>query len=142
MNFDDTTEWYMHKLESVLENETHKIHWDFEIKTDHFISSKRLERVVIIKKKTKTKYSLSCGFGFYLAREQKKLLFVRVTVIPIVSRELGTALKDLKERLEELEIRGKIETFSTMVLLRSARILRKVPRRLAVTQTPVKDHQC
>ena len=27
--------WYMHKPESVLENEMQKILWDFEIQTDH-----------------------------------------------------------------------------------------------------------
>ena len=31
---DHTNKWYMHNLEPVLENETHKILWDFEIKTD------------------------------------------------------------------------------------------------------------
>ena len=29
--FDHTTKWYMQKSESVLENETHKILWAFEI---------------------------------------------------------------------------------------------------------------
>ena len=29
----------MHKPESVLENETHKILWDFQIQTDHPISA-------------------------------------------------------------------------------------------------------
>ena len=31
----------MHKPESVLENETHKILWDFEIKADYLISTSR-----------------------------------------------------------------------------------------------------
>ena len=26
--------WYMLNQESILENETYKLHWDFEIKTD------------------------------------------------------------------------------------------------------------
>ena len=30
--FDNTTKWYIDKPESVLENETHKILWDFERK--------------------------------------------------------------------------------------------------------------
>ena len=33
---DHTTKWYMHKLESVLKNETHKILWSFW-QTDHII---------------------------------------------------------------------------------------------------------
>ena len=40
----------MHKPESVLKNETHKILWDFEIKTDHLIPAKRLDLVLINKK--------------------------------------------------------------------------------------------
>ena len=31
LKFDHTTKWYMHKPESVRENETYKILWDFEI---------------------------------------------------------------------------------------------------------------
>ena len=37
----------MHKIESVLENEMHKILWDFEIQ----IQARRLELVLINKKK-------------------------------------------------------------------------------------------
>ena len=36
--FDHTNKWYRHHPESVLENETHKILYDFEIQTDHLIS--------------------------------------------------------------------------------------------------------
>ena len=32
-----TTEWYMHNPEPVLENDTHKLLWDFDIQTDHLI---------------------------------------------------------------------------------------------------------
>ena len=30
--------WYMHNPESLLENETHKVLWDFETQTDHLIT--------------------------------------------------------------------------------------------------------
>ena len=48
--FDHTTKWYMHKLESVREIETTKILWDFEIQTDHLISARRPELMLILKK--------------------------------------------------------------------------------------------
>ena len=32
-----TTKWYMNKVESVRENGTHKILWEFEIQTDYLI---------------------------------------------------------------------------------------------------------
>ena len=39
--FDHTNKWYMHNLASVLENDTHKLLWDFDIHTDHLISTKK-----------------------------------------------------------------------------------------------------
>ena len=45
--------WYVHNSESVLKNETHKVLWDFEIQTDHRISARRLD-VVIVKKERET----------------------------------------------------------------------------------------
>ena len=62
-------------------------------------------------------------------------------VIPVVIGVLETVPKGLKKGLEELEIGGRIKTIQTTALLRLARILRRVLERLAVTQTPVKDHQ-
>ena len=35
--FGHTNKWYMYNPESVLENETHKLLWYFEIETDHLI---------------------------------------------------------------------------------------------------------
>ena len=49
--FDHTTKWYVHNLEPVLENETHTILLDFEVQTDHVISARRPELVIVYKKK-------------------------------------------------------------------------------------------
>ena len=43
----------MHNPDSVLENETHKILWDFEIQTDHPIPVGRPSLVLIDKKERK-----------------------------------------------------------------------------------------
>ena len=51
--FDHNTKWYIHKPESVLENETHKILWDFKIQTGHLIPARKPDQV--IKNKTKQK---------------------------------------------------------------------------------------
>ena len=45
----------MHKLEFVQENKSNKILWDFEIQTDHIITGRRPDLVVITKKKKKKK---------------------------------------------------------------------------------------
>ena len=47
--------WYVHKPESVLEKETLKILCDFEIQTDHLISARRPDLVIVKKKKKKKK---------------------------------------------------------------------------------------
>ena len=51
---------------------------------------------------------------------------MKVTVILIVIDALGTAIKVLLKELEDVEIRGRVETIQTITLLRSARILRSV----------------
>ena len=53
--FDHITKWYIRKLEFVLDNETHKILCDFEIQTDHLITVRRPDLVLINKKKKKKK---------------------------------------------------------------------------------------
>ena len=60
-----------------------------------------------------------------LARELKKLCNMKVTIIPIVIGALGTVNKGLVQGLEDLEIRGRVETIKTTTLLRSTRILGK-----------------
>ena len=41
----------MQKPESVVENEMHKVHWGLEIKTDHLISARRPDLVIVNEKK-------------------------------------------------------------------------------------------
>ena len=55
LKFDHTSKWYMHKPESVQENEMHKILCDFKIQTDYLIPVRRPD--IGIKKTL-----LSCGF--------------------------------------------------------------------------------
>ena len=49
--FDHTNKWYMHNPASVLENDTHKLRWDFDIQTDHLISAKRPDPIIMNKKR-------------------------------------------------------------------------------------------
>ena len=39
----------------VLENDTHKLQWDFDVQTDHLISARRPDLIIINKKKKKKK---------------------------------------------------------------------------------------
>ena len=49
--FDHTNKWYMHNPAPVLENDTHKLIWDFNIQTDHLIPARRTDLIIINKKK-------------------------------------------------------------------------------------------
>ena len=84
---------------------------DFVVPADHRVKLKESEK--------KDKY-------FDFARELKKLWNMKVTFIPIVIDALGTVTEGLLKGLEDLEIRGRVETIQTTILLRSARILRRV----------------
>ena len=48
--FNPTIKWYMYNPESILGNFTHKLLWDFEIQTDHLISARRPNLIIINKK--------------------------------------------------------------------------------------------
>ena len=50
---DHINKWYMHNLAPVQENDTHKLLWDFDIKTDLLISARRPDLIIIDKKKKK-----------------------------------------------------------------------------------------
>ena len=52
VKFDHTNKWYIHNPTSILENDTHKLLWDFEIQTDHLISTRRPDLIIIKKERT------------------------------------------------------------------------------------------
>ena len=47
------SKWYMYNLESIQENEKHKLYWDFESQTDDLFSTKRPDLVTAHKNKNK-----------------------------------------------------------------------------------------
>ena len=94
----------MHNPVPVLENDTHKLLWDFDIHTDHLISVRRLD----------------------LARELKKLWNMKVTIVPILIGAFGTITKELLKCREDLEVGGRVETIQMTALLKTTRILRRV----------------
>ena len=60
LKFDPTNKWYIYNSENVMENETYKLLWDFEIQTDHLISARRPDP---LKKKNFQNCGLSCPSG-------------------------------------------------------------------------------
>ena len=57
--FDHTNNWYMNNPVPVLENNLHKLLWDFNIQTDHLIPARRLDLIIINKKKKRESVKLS-----------------------------------------------------------------------------------
>ena len=51
--FDHANKWYVHNPAPVLENDTHKLRWDFDIQTNPLISTRRPDLMKINKKKKK-----------------------------------------------------------------------------------------
>ena len=131
----------MHSSAPVLENDTHKLQWDFNIQTDHLIPTRRPDLIIINKKKrtckivdfavpanhrVKLKECEKKDKYLDLARELKKLWNMQVTIIPIVISAFGIVTKGLLKGMENLEVGGRVETIQTTALLRTARILRRV----------------
>ena len=133
----------MHNPAPVLENDTHKLLWDFNIQTDQLILARRPDLIIINKKKKKRTCKI-VDFAVLanhriklkecenrdkypdLARELKKLWNMQVTIIPIVIGAFGTVTKGLLKELEDLEVAGRVETIQTTTLLRTDKILRRV----------------
>ena len=55
--FDHTKKWHMHNPALVLENDTHKLLGNFDIQTDHLISGRRPDLMIINKKRKSAKLS-------------------------------------------------------------------------------------
>ena len=120
------------------ENDTHKLLLYFDIHTNHLISAKRPDLIIINKKKRTCKivdFAVPADHRIKLkecekknndlARGLKKLWNMQVTVITIVINAFGTVTKGLLRGREDLEVGGRVGTIQTTVLLRTARILRR-----------------
>ena len=144
LKFDHTHKWYMHNPEYVIENETHKLVWDFEIKTNHQILARRPD-LIITNKKQKKKKMTNRIVDFAVQADHKvefkeckkwdkyldlgnwkNLWIMKVTIIAILIGALSRVTKGLVQGQDDIEITRHVETVPTTALLRSARILRRV----------------
>ena len=108
----------MHNPAPLLENDTHKLLWDFDVQTDHVISARRPDLIIKKKKEKKNKRERICKIVDFavpadhrinlkecekknkyldLARQLKKLWNMGVTIVPIVIGTFGTVTKVLNE---------------------------------------------
>ena len=128
----------MHNPATVLENDTHKLLWDFNIQTDYLRpgqktrpynnqqqKKKRICKIVDFAVPVDHRINLKKyekkDMYVDLARELKKLWNMKVTIVPIVIGTFGTTTKGLLKGLEDL-----VETIQMTALLRKAKILKRV----------------
>ena len=111
--FDHTNKWYMPNPTLVLENDTHKLLWDFDIYTDHLISARRPDLIIINRKKKRISkivdFAVPGDYRIKLKECEKKdksldlareLWNMKVTIVPIMIGAFGTITKGLLKSLE------------------------------------------
>ncbi|XP_077975551.1 uncharacterized protein LOC144431372 [Styela clava] len=133
--------WYDHTPEKSQNNDNVTILWDFNIQTDHVITHRRPDIVVInssentcliidiavpadhrilLKEKEKIeKYQ-------DLRREMGKIWNVKTRIIPVVVGALGAISNKLEGYLKDMNLPNRLESLQKAALLGSARILRRV----------------
>ena len=157
--FDHVNKWYMYNLEFVLENEKHKLLWDFEIQTDNLILARQLDLMIVNKKKrtcrivdfavsvdhkVKIKESKKRDQYIDLARELKKTMKHEIdgdTNYGWCTWNNHQRINKGTGKLGNKRTRGDYLDYS---IIRIGQNNEKTPadlRRLAVTQTPVRNHQ-
>ena len=158
--FNHANKWYMHNPAPVLENNTHKLLWDFDIQTDHLISARRPDLIIIDKKKKickivdfavpadhriKLKEYEKRDKYLDLAIELKKLWNMKVTIRPIVIGAFGTVT--INRIIKGPRGFGSWQpsgNHPNNSIIENGQNTEKCPgdlKRLAVTQSPMKDHQ-
>ena len=151
----------IHNTESLRQYETYKLLWYFVIQTDHLISARRPDLVIVTKKEKKKRTCRVVDFTVPadhrvklkesekrvkyqdIARELKRLHKKKVTVIPVVIVVLDTVTKRLVQGLEDLETR-RSRDHPNYSIIKIGQNTEKCPgdlRILAVTHNPVIDHQ-
>ena len=150
LKFNRTKKWYMHNQESFLENETPKLLWDFAIRSDPLISAKRLDLVIIsMKNRTcrivdftvsadhcvKLRESKNKDKNLDPTRELKKLWNMNVTVIPVAIGTLGRVTGGIRNK----RMTGDHSNYSIIENEQNTEESLGDLRRLAVTQTPVRN---
>ena len=157
--FDHTNKWYMLNPAPVLENNTHKHLWDFYIYTDHLISARRPDLIIINKKKRNCKivdFAVPADHRIKLKECEKKDKYFDLArgLKKTMEHEGGNCtnrdwcLWYSNQRI--VKGTGGLGCWRTSgghpnySIIENAQNTEKSPvdlRRLTVTQTPVKSHQ-
>ena len=147
---DHMNKWYMHNPASVLENNTHKLLWDFDIQTDHLISARRPDLLIINNKKKENMQNcrLRCPGWPQNKTEGKWKEGISTWALLRNWKNYGTWRWQLCQRIIKgiggLEGRRTSGDYPNYNTIENGQNTEKSPenlKRLTVTQTPVKNHQ-
>ena len=133
--------WYQHKVDSVVENKSLKIQWDFNIQTDQEIKHRRPGIVVVNKEKNECTIIDVANPGDHNLAQKKfekfdnyselrlkvaRMWNKKMVVVLIIIGALGSVPNDLQSYLKQLDIPYDLNTLQHSVQLGTANILRKV----------------
>ena len=154
----------MHNSTSVLENDTHKLLWDFNIQTDRLISTRRAYLIIINKKKKKEKkrtckivdVAIPADHRVKLRESEKKNKYLdltkelkkkkmwnmKVRIIPFLIGAFGTVTKGLLKGTRGLGNKRTSGDHPNCYIIENSQNTEKRPGDLRIfVVTPVKVHQ-
>ena len=88
MKFDHTTDWWMHKPESVQENDMHKVLWNVEIQTNYLILVRRQGLAIITPSPQKKKLAESWTLPFQRTTDRNLWKQIERKVLIPIQRSL------------------------------------------------------
>ena len=133
--------WYNHQPESVIENESVRILWDFNIQTDHYIEHRRPD-ILVFEKDSRRCFIIdiaSPGDKRVVEKEQEKIEHYsdlkrelkkiwkcsHIEIVPIIVGALGIVSKNLEGWMKKISLKSSTAQLQKATLLGTARILRK-----------------
>ena len=156
LKFDQTNKWSLHNPEAILENETHKFLQDFEIQTDHQISARQTDLVIVKKIKENlpnSGFAIPADHKVKIRGNEKRGKYINL------ARELKKTMKH--EGVSDISCRrctwdnpqridkglGRLGNKRTSIhhpdysIIKIVWKIQKDLRKQAFTQTQVKNHQ-
>ena len=99
---------------------------DFTVQTDHFITARSPDVILIDKKHCDYQIEVEKTKKYlYLATELKKVWNMKVTVFPLVVGAVGRPAKALEKRLKAIGVVTNITELQRTVLIHTSRILKR-----------------
>ena len=133
--------WYNHEPNSVYENETYKLLWDFLIQTDKKLKHNKLDIILYNKKEKTCKIiDIACPSDYNVIKKRREKLqnytdlsielktiwnLNSVEIIPIIIGTTGVIYNGIKDELQKLHIFIDLKVLQRITLLGTAYVWRR-----------------